>query len=84
MCIETRKQNFIFENGTNVLAVDYPSAIVKLHQTDLKNFTIEYNGNNFWRCRFSSGVSIDYESQSEHLAHLQGPWLVYLDKRLKN
>jgi len=81
MCCPARKRNFIFENGTRVMATDYPSALVKLHRTDLSNFTIENIGNYIWSCTFSSGVSVEYESPSEHRAHIDGPWLVYLDKK---
>ena len=82
MCCSARKKNFIFENGTNVYASDYPSAIVKLHETNTKNFTIENIGEYNWRCVFSSAVFIDFDSPSEFRARMHGPYLVYLDKKI--
>jgi hypothetical protein len=81
MCCTRRKKEFIFEHGTRVLAVDYPSAIVKLNEIKLNKFTIENNGNYTWTCRFSSGVSVEYKSPSEHMAYMEGPWNAYLDKK---
>jgi len=82
ICCGTRKKEFIFENGTKVLAIDYQSAIVKLHSIDTKNFTIENIREYTWRCTFSSCVFVEFESPSIFRAQLQGPYLIYLDKRL--
>jgi hypothetical protein len=84
ICCGTRKSSFVFENGTTVIARDYPSAIVKLHETDLKHFTLNKIGECKWNCEFSNGVNVEFESPSEHMARLYGPWFLYLDKRLKD
>jgi len=72
---------FEFEHGTIVTAQDYPSALVKLHKTDGKNFTIEEISDYVWVCEFSKDVFVEFECPSRHKAIMQGPWLLHLDKR---
>jgi len=82
MCFEIRKKEYIFENGTHVFARDYQSAIVKLHETNDSQFTIEDCKNYNWKCTFSPTVFVEYKSSSGSTAALHGPWFLHLDKRV--
>jgi len=80
-CGSPRKKSFIFENGTNVLAVDYSTALIKLQSTDESKFTIEEIGEYTWLCTFSKDVFVEFESPSEHRAQIHGPWILHCDKK---
>jgi len=77
-------REFLFENGTTVFAEDYPSACVALSRTNSKLFTLREISTDRWLMEFDECVSVDFEAQSEHFALIMGPYLLHLDKRIKD
>ena len=79
-----RCKEYTFEHGTIVFAEDYIHACAKLSQVDIRKFTLETFHNSKWQMIFNDDVYVEFEAPDEHRAKLLGPYLLYLDKRIKN
>ena len=77
-------KEYTFEHGTVVFAEDYIDACAKLSRVDIRKFTLEDLKNSKWQMIFIDDVYVEFEAPDEHRAKLLGPYLLYLDKRIKD
>jgi hypothetical protein len=78
------QKEFVFENGTTVFAKDYIDACIKIGRIDIRKYTLESFANSQWQMIFTEDVYVEFEAPDEYRAKLLGPYLLYLDKRIKD